>query len=66
MADPIERYRFALAAYNFGAEKLDDAIARLADRRGPRAAAKPKDQMQLAFDLSKAVLFDAKTEERIS
>lgn len=40
--------------------------ARITCRTHPRAAAKPKEQMQLAFDLSKAVLFDPKTEERIS
>ncbi|MFJ2990029.1 ABC transporter ATP-binding protein [Collimonas sp. NPDC087041] len=39
--------------------------ARVTCRTHPRAAAKPKDRLQLAFDLSKAVLFDAETEERI-
>ncbi|WP_395823734.1 ABC transporter ATP-binding protein [Collimonas sp.] len=39
--------------------------ARVTCRTHPRAAARPRDQLQLAFDLSKAVLFDAKTEERI-
>ncbi len=38
---------------------------RVTCRIHPCAAAKPTDQLQLAFDLSKAVLFDANTEERI-
>ncbi|MGS0742582.1 ABC transporter ATP-binding protein [Glaciimonas sp. GG7] len=40
--------------------------ARITCRTHPRAAAKPQEQMQLAFDLSKAVLFDPVTEQRIS
>jgi soluble lytic murein transglycosylase-like protein/predicted Zn-dependent peptidase len=42
--DLFEHYHqwdLALAAYNFGVEKLDDALARLAERRGPRGAGKP-------------------------
>ena len=44
LRDLFEHYKqwdLALAAYNFGAERLDEALARLAERRGPRAAGKP-------------------------
>ncbi|MFC5474172.1 ABC transporter ATP-binding protein [Paraherbaspirillum soli] len=40
--------------------------ARITCRTHPRAAARPQEQMQLAFDLSKAVLFDPQSEQRIS
>ncbi|QRX83242.1 ABC transporter ATP-binding protein [Glaciimonas sp. PAMC28666] len=40
--------------------------ARMTCRTHPRAAARPKEQMQLAFDLSKAVFFDPASEQRIS
>jgi multiple sugar transport system ATP-binding protein len=40
--------------------------ARLTCRTHPRAAAMPGQSMTLAFDLSKAVLFDPATEERIT
>ncbi len=35
------QWDLALAAYNFGREHLDEAIARLQQRRGPREAGKP-------------------------
>lgn len=44
LRDLFARYKqwdLALAAYNVGPERLDDALARLAERRGPRAAGKP-------------------------
>jgi hypothetical protein len=43
LRDLFEHYRqwdLALAAYNFGAENVDEALARLAERRGPRDASK--------------------------
>ncbi len=44
LRDLFDRYRqwdLALAAYNWGHEHLDEAIARLEQRRGPREAGKP-------------------------
>ena len=40
--------------------------SRITSRTHPRAAAKPKEQMTLAFDLSKSVLFDPVSEIRIA
>ncbi len=44
LRDLFERYHqwdLALAAYDSGVERLDEALARLAERRGPRDAKKP-------------------------
>src|SRR5208282_2993909 len=44
LRDLVGLYRqwdLALAAYNFGHERLDEAIARLRELRGPREASKP-------------------------
>jgi len=39
--DLYRQWDLALAAYNLGHERLDDALVKLAQRRGPREASKP-------------------------
>jgi hypothetical protein len=46
--DRYKQWDLALAAYNLGVENLDEAIAKLKKRRGPREADKPLELKDLA------------------
>src|SRR6185312_3340452 len=46
--DHFQRWDYALAAYNYGQDQLDEAIQKLKDRRGAREAKKPIEIQDLA------------------